>query len=93
MILVDSCVFIDVFDFDEHLNDWSLAALNNCKSEGLRTNAVIYSEVAPSFRTASQFDNTLAELDLIYSDINPAIAWRAAQAYEQYRRNRGAQKK
>ena len=92
MILVDSCVLIDVFDFDEIWNEWSLASLNNCKSEGLRINAVVYAEVAPSFKNASQFDNTLAELDLIYSDINPAAAWRAAQAYEQYRQNKGVQK-
>ena len=92
MILVDSCVLIDVFDFDERWNKWSLAALNNCKNEGLRINAVIYAEVAPSFKSASQFDSTLAELDLTYSDINSLAAWRAAQAYEQYRQNKGAQK-
>ena len=92
MILVDSCVLIDVFDFDERWNEWSLASLNNCKSEGLRINAVVYAEVAPSFKNASQFDNTLAELDLIYSDINPAAAWRAGQAYEEYRQNKGVQK-
>ena len=92
MILVDSCVLIDVFDFDERWNEWSLASLNNCKSEGLRINAVVYAEVAPSFKNASQFDSTLAELDLVYSDINPAAAWRAAQAYEQYRQNKGVQK-
>ena len=92
MILVDSCVLIDVFDFDERWNEWSLASLNNCKSEGLRINAVVYAEVAPSFKNASQFDSTLAELDLIYSDINQAAAWRAAQAYEQYRQNKGVQK-
>ena len=50
MILVDSCVLIDVFDFDARWNEWSLAALNNCKSEGLRINAVIYAEVAPSLK-------------------------------------------
>ena len=92
MILVDSCVLIDVFDFDERWSEWSLAVLNNCKSEGLRVNAVIYSEVAPSFKSASQFDETLAELGLVYSDINQPSAWRAAQAYEQYRQNKGAQK-
>ena len=69
-----------------------MAALNNCKSEGLRINAVIYSKVAPSFKTASQFDNTLAELHLIYFDINPATAWSAAQSYEQYGRIKGALK-
>lgn len=92
MILVDSCVLIDVFDFDERWNEWSLAALNNCKNEGLRINAVIYAEVAPSFKSASQFDSTLAELDLTYSDINSLAAWRAAQAHEQYRQNKGEQK-
>lgn len=92
MILVDSCVLIDVFDFDENWSEWSLTALNNCKSEGLRINAVVYAEVGPSFKSASQFNSTLAELDLTYSDINPAAAWRAAQAYEKYRQNKGAQK-
>jgi predicted nucleic acid-binding protein len=92
MILVDSCVLIDVFDFDEHWSEWSSVALNECKNEGLRINAVIYAEVAPSFNSASQFDNTLAELNLIYSNINPAAAWRAAQAYEQYRKNKGEQR-
>ena len=92
MILVDSCVLIDVFDFDARWSDWSLKNLDACKSEGLRINSVIYSEVAPSFKTALQFDSTLAELNLKYSDINPAAAWRAAQAFEQYRQNKGSQK-
>lgn len=92
MILVDSCVLIDVFESSSVWKDWSLAALNDCKDEGLRVNAVIYAEVAPSFKSTVQFDSTLAELNLIYSDINSAAAWRAAQAYEQYRQNKGAQK-
>ena len=92
MILVDSCVLIDVFDFDERWNGWSLSALNDCKSEGLRINAVIYAEVAPSFKNFVRFDNTLSELNLLYSDISSATAWRAAQAYEQYRQNKGVQK-
>lgn len=92
MILVDSCVLIDVFDCDERWSEWSLEALNTSISEGLRINAVIYAEVAPSFKNAPRFDSTLAELGLIYSDISPASAWRAAQAYEQYRQNKGVHK-
>ncbi len=92
MILVDSCVLIDVFDGDERWSQWSLAALNDCKAEGLRINAVIYAEVAPSFKTALQFDRTLEQLKLIYSDISAPAAWRAAQAYAQYRGNKGLQK-
>ena len=92
MILVDSCVLIDVFDSDADWKEWSLEALNNCKNEGLRINAIIYAEVAPSFESALQFDDTLNALNLVYSDINRAAAWRAAQAYEQYRQNKGVQK-
>jgi predicted nucleic acid-binding protein len=92
MILVDSCVLIDVFDGDEHWSQWSAAALNDCKAAGLKINAVIYAEVAPSFNSALQFDRTLAQLKLIYSDISTAAAWRAAQAYAQYRNNKGLQK-
>jgi predicted nucleic acid-binding protein len=92
MILVDSCVLIDVFDGDERWSQWSLAALNDCKAEGLKINAVIYAEVAPSFKSALQFDQTLAQLNLMYSDISAVAAWRAAQAYAQYRDNKGLQK-
>lgn len=92
MILVDSCVLIDVFESHPNWKEWSLEALNNCKRDGLRVNAVIYAEVAPSFTSALQFDSTLAELSLLYSDISPAAAWRAAQAYGQYRQNKGLQK-
>lgn len=92
MILVDSCVLIDVFESHANWKEWSLEALNNCKRDGLRVNAVIYAEVAPSFTSALQFDSTLAELSLLYSDISPAAAWRAAQAYDQYRQNKGLQK-
>lgn len=55
MILVDSCVLIDVFDGDKRWSDWSLEALNNARQEGLRINAVVYAEVAPSFSSAAQF--------------------------------------
>lgn len=92
MILVDSCVLIDVFDFDAQWNEWSLEALNRCKDEGLRINAVIYAEIAPSFANAAQFDAVLEKARIVYSDINPAAAWRAAEAFGQYRQNKGAQK-
>ena len=92
MILVDSCVLIDVFDGDEHWSQWSSGALNDCKAEGLNINAVIYAEVAPSFKSALQFDRTLAQLNLIFSDISAGAAWRAAQAYAHYRNNKGLQK-
>ena len=92
MILVDSCVLIDVFDFDARWNEWSVEAVNDCKGEGLRINSVIYAEVAPSFKSAVQFDSTLETLQLVYSEINPAAAWRASQAFEQYRQNKGVQK-
>ena len=92
MILVDSCVLIDVFESSAVWKKWSLAALNDCKDEGFRINAVIYAEVAPSFRNSLQFDSTLAELNLIYSEINSAAAWCAAQAHEKYRQNKGVQK-
>ncbi len=92
MILVDSCVLIDVFDLDPHWHEWSVEALNNCKSQGLKINAVIYAEVAPSFESQLQFTQTLDTLNLVFSDITPAAAWRASQAYEQYRQNKGEQK-
>lgn len=92
MILVDSCVLIDIFDFDAQWNEWSVEALNLCKDEGLRINLVIYAEVAPSFETAAQFDATLEKARIVYSDISPRAAWRAAEAFGQYRLNKGLQK-
>jgi predicted nucleic acid-binding protein len=92
MILVDSCVLIDVFELDPRWHEWSVEALHACQGEGLMVNAVIYAEIAPSFADAAHLQVILQQARIGYSDISPAAAWRASRAFGQYRQNKGLQK-
>ncbi len=91
MILVDSCVLIDVLERDVRWADWSSAQIEqHLRAGGLAINLVIYAEIAKSFENYSKLDEFVLDLDLRMCEIPRAAAWRAAQVHLAYRRNRGS---
>lgn len=91
MILVDSCVLIDVIEGDARWADWSCAQLERERRRGgLTINLVIYAEIAKSFENRSSLDEFATDFDLRMTEIPRDAAWHAAQVHLAYRRNRGS---
>jgi len=89
MILVDSCVLIDVFDVDPQWHPWSLDALQRHQAQGLAVNAVICAEIAPSFESHQSMQHALELVHLVFAPLSLASAFLAAQAFGRYRQNSG----
>jgi len=90
MILVDSCVLIDVFDADTEWQQWSLDALQAHHAQGLAVNALICAEIAPSFESLQTMQRALDLVHLVYAPLSQATAFLAAQAFTLYRQNKGS---
>jgi predicted nucleic acid-binding protein len=90
MILVDSCVLIDVFDADPKWQQWSLDALQTHHAQGLAVNALICAEIAPSFESLQEMQNALDLVHLVYAPMSQMSAFLAAQAFTLYRQNNGS---
>lgn len=90
MILVDSCVLIDVFDADPTWQKWSLDALQAHHAQGLAVNALICAEIAPSFESLQAMQSALDLVHLVYAPLSQSTAFLAARAFTLYRQNKGA---
>lgn len=90
MILVDSCVLIDVFDADPQWQQWSLDALQAHHGQGLAVNALICAEIAPSFESLQGMQNALDQGRLLYTPLPQMSTFLAAQAFSLYRQNKGS---
>jgi len=90
VILVDSCVLIDVFDADPQWQQWSLDALQAHHVQGLAVNALICAEIAPSFQSLQGMQSALDLAHLVYAPLSQTAAFLAAQAFTQYRQNKGS---
>ncbi|MBK9443959.1 MAG: type II toxin-antitoxin system VapC family toxin [Comamonadaceae bacterium] len=90
MILVDSCVLIDVFDADPQWQQWSLDALQAHHAQGLAVNALICAEIAPSFENLQGMQSALDLVHLVYAPLSQMAAFLAAQAFTLYRQNNGS---
>ncbi len=92
MILVDSCVLIDIFDDDSQWKPWSLAQLDRALPNGLAVNLIVYAELAGSFASRQDLDRALERGRLMVEPIPLEAGFLAARAFEQYRLNKGGQK-
>jgi hypothetical protein len=58
--LVDSAIFIDLFDEESEWRDWSVAMLAHCAEQGsLVINPIVYAEVAAGFDSLDEVDAAL----------------------------------
>ena len=90
MILVDSCVLIDIIEQDAQWVQWSMAQIEQRRSSGnLMANIVIYAELAKSFATHDELDEFMGDLGIGVQHISHLAAHQAAQVHLAYRRNRG----
>lgn len=90
MILVDTCVLIDVFDDDPTWSDWSRRQLDVWAVRGpLLINPVIYAELAADFDSIESLDGVIACAELELREIPREALYLAGQAHVRYRRRGG----
>lgn len=90
MILVDSCVLIDVIDEDPDWCDWSTTALDEWSLRGaVLINPVVYAEVSPDFDDPAALDAILEKVGVEYREIPRQALFLAAKAHQAYRRRGG----
>lgn len=91
MILVDSCVLVDVIDEDPHWCTWSSAALDEWGRRGsVMINPVIYAEISPDFDDPGALDAVLAAVRIEYREMPREALFLAARAHQAYRRRGGS---
>jgi len=88
--ILDSNVLLDIVTADPEWLDWSVEQFRRAARRGkVPVNPIIYAELAPAFESQAMLDRWLqpgifSRLQLPYE-----AAWRAAQAFVQYRRRGG----
>lgn len=91
MILVDTCVLIDVFNDDPAWSEWSVAQLDDWSMRGpLLINAVIYAELAADFSSIDRLERVIARAGLDFREIPREALYLAGQAHLRYRRRGGS---
>jgi hypothetical protein len=89
MILVDANVLLGIITADPVWYDWSAKALEKALTKGLANNPVIYAEVGAGFRKESELEAAVEWTDLSRLSLPYEAAFRAGEAFVQYRRQGG----
>ena len=91
MLLVDTCVLVDVLQNDPQWAGWSIAQMRaQASMHALVINPVIYAEISLSFSTLEALDAVVATLALEVREIPRPALFLAAKAYAQYRKRGGS---
>lgn len=90
MILVDTCVWLDVLGDDPHWADWSQTQLDLAVYRGgIAMDPVIYAELSVGFERIEQLDAVLAKLSVRFEELPRAALFLAGKAFRQYRARNG----
>ncbi len=90
MILVDSCVIIDIVENDPVWRPWSERQLiTHSLTNELFVNAVVYAELSPHFTVAGEVDRLLTVSGLRFVGIPREAAFLAGKAHAHYRKRGG----
>ena len=89
MILVDANVLLDVVTKDRVWLGWSQGELARLAAGGLAINPIIYTELAPAFRTEGELEVAFREWPLHRLALPYSAAWAAARAFAEYRARGG----
>ena len=90
MILVDTCVLLDVVQDDPRWADWSQAQLEHALGHGgLMINPVIYAEFSVWYDDMARLEQTLADFGVAFEELPREALFLAGKAFRQYRARRG----
>lgn len=90
MILVDTCVLVDITADDPAWRDWSLEQLARWSVRGpLLTNPIVFAEWCSDFDAYEAASDALEDFGLQWDDLPREALFLAAQAHRLYRRRGG----
>ena len=90
MILVDTCVWLDIFDADERWATWSLGQVAQWKARGpLLIDEIIYAELCSNFDRIETLDAALEQAGVEWSSLSRSALFLAGQARALYKRRGG----
>ena len=90
MILVDSCVIVDVLENDPRWAGWSQEKLESAAlTHALAVNAVIYAEISVGFSRIEQVDALLKQTQIAMEAIPREALFLAGKAYQRYKARGG----
>jgi predicted nucleic acid-binding protein len=88
---IDTNVLLDFLNHDPEYGAASRDGLRTCAGEGpLLACDVVWAEIAGCFPSISAFRDTLRELEIEFSPIQPEAAFEAGLAWKAYRHRGGA---
>lgn len=89
-VLVDSCVYLDVFGRDKQWYDWSANALAKAAAAGtIVLNPVVYAEISIKFDRIEELEALLPQNVFELCAIPREAAFLASKCYLRYRRRGG----
>ena len=92
-VLVDSCILIDVIDSDSDWVVWSRAKLGPLIEQQCAViNPIIFAEIAAGFASPQALEAGIAPLRLLREPLPWEAAFLASQAFQLYRKRRGAKR-
>lgn len=90
MILVDTCVLLDIVQADPAWVDWSLDQIELAADRGpLLINPVIYAEFAAGYPSIEAAERALSAFGARLEELPREALFLAGKAYRQYRERRG----
>jgi predicted nucleic acid-binding protein len=90
LILVDTCILLDIVQADPSWVDWSLAQLELAADRGpLWINPVIYAEFAAGYPSIEAAELALAAFGARLEELPREALFLAGKAHRQYRQRKG----
>ena len=90
MIVVDTCVLIDVASGDVNWQDWSVAQLDLWSGRGpLIVNGIIYAELATGFEKIEALERFFSAAGLLLRPLSRSALYLAGRARALYRKRAG----
>jgi predicted nucleic acid-binding protein len=90
MILVDTCVLLDVVQDDPRWADWSQAQIEHALDHGgLAINPIVYAEFSVWYEDMGLLERTLADFGVGFEELPREALYLAGKAFRQYRARQG----
>lgn len=90
MVMIDSCVLLDIITNDPHWYPWSSAALEKWgESNELVLNPIIYSEISVSFEHIEELERVIPATVFKRLQLPWEAAFLAGKAFLRYRKHQG----
>jgi predicted nucleic acid-binding protein len=90
MILVDTCVLLDVVQDDPRWADWSQGQMEHALEHGgLAINPIVYAEFSVWYEDMGLLERTLADFGVGFEALPREALFLAGKAFRQYRARQG----